>query len=255
MPGPEIPGTDHVCRFCGGSKCDDGQPLGAAFMPRREEPYLSTNWLEYTGAPSRPDQLAAIRQHLTNKGRKLSANGRLAVLHLQTVIDQVRSSTPDARTLAAHHEPEPADPTRLRNLRIHRGRSVDSRSDRACGAGSLRSQRVRGWNVLNSAPPPMKNSMRGRTTAALTMHPTAADRAPRPARSEFLSSRRPLPTRRAHDGPAPGCSRVSIGRTSTPPPKYRPSCAPGCFEATSIASSMSSASMMKNAPSGSSVGA
>jgi hypothetical protein len=53
----------------------------------------------------------AIRQHLTDKGMTLPANGLLAVLHLQTVIDQVRSSAPDARTLTAHHEPEPSDPT------------------------------------------------------------------------------------------------------------------------------------------------
>jgi hypothetical protein len=80
-------------------------------MPRREEPYLSTNWLEYTGARSRADQLTVVRQNLTDKGRKLSANGRLAVLRLETVIDHVRSSTPDARTITAHHEPERADPT------------------------------------------------------------------------------------------------------------------------------------------------
>jgi hypothetical protein len=53
----------------------------------------------------------AIRQHLTDKGMTLPAHGRLAVLHLQTVIDHVQSSTPDARTLAIHHEPEPSDPT------------------------------------------------------------------------------------------------------------------------------------------------
>jgi hypothetical protein len=47
-----------------------------------------------------------------NKNMRLSANGRLAVLHLQTVIDHVRSNTPDARTLAAHHEPIlPSDPS------------------------------------------------------------------------------------------------------------------------------------------------
>jgi hypothetical protein len=111
MPGPEIPGTDHVCRLCGETKCPDGQPFGAAFMPRPDEPYISTNWLECTGAPSREDQLTVIRQHLTNKGRKLPTNGYLAVLHLQTVIDHVRSSAPDARMLTAHHEPEPCDPT------------------------------------------------------------------------------------------------------------------------------------------------
>jgi hypothetical protein len=115
MPGLEIPGTDHVCRFCGEKKCDDdGRPLGIAFRlrpPPDGDLYLSTNWLESTDASSRAEQLTIIHQHLTNKGRKLTAHGRLAVLHLQTVIDYVRSNAPDARTLAAHHEPEPSDPS------------------------------------------------------------------------------------------------------------------------------------------------
>src|SRR5687768_14971376 len=118
MPGPEIPITDHVCRLCGASKCDNaGQPLGDAFMlrpargGRPAEEYLSTNWLEFTGALSRADQLTIVRQHLANKDMKLSANARLAVLHLQTTIDHVRSSTLDARTLAAHHEKLACDPS------------------------------------------------------------------------------------------------------------------------------------------------
>jgi hypothetical protein len=85
--------------------------LRRANIQRPADEYLSTNWLECTGAHSRADQLTIIRQHLTNKGRKLTAHGRLAVLHLQTVVDYVRSTAPDARTLAAHHEPEPSDPT------------------------------------------------------------------------------------------------------------------------------------------------
>jgi hypothetical protein len=72
-------------------------------MPRPADEYLSTNWLECTGALSRADQLTVIRQHLTNK-LKLKASGRLAVLHLQTLIDHVISGTPDARMLSAHHE-------------------------------------------------------------------------------------------------------------------------------------------------------
>lgn len=81
-------------------------------MLRPADEYLSTNWLECTGAQSRADQLAIVREHLTNKGRKLTALGRLAVLHLQTVFDYVRSSAPDARVLSAHHEPIlPPDPS------------------------------------------------------------------------------------------------------------------------------------------------
>ncbi len=81
-------------------------------MPRLTEPYLSVNWLEGTGASLRARQLAIVRQHLRNKGRTLSPKGRLAVLNLQIAFDHVRSGTPDARRLAAHHEPElPADPS------------------------------------------------------------------------------------------------------------------------------------------------
>ena len=112
MPGPEIPGTDHLCRLCGATKCDEsGRPVGDAFMLRPAEAYLSSNWLEYTGAQTRADQLATIRGHLADKGMKLSANARLAVLHLQTVIDHVRSWSPDARRITANHEPEPLDPS------------------------------------------------------------------------------------------------------------------------------------------------
>jgi hypothetical protein len=112
MPGPEIPGTDHVCRLCGATKCDeDGRPVGDAFMLRPAEAYLSTNWLEGIGAPARADQRATVRRHLADKGMNLSANARLAVLHLHTVIEHVRSWSPDARVITAHHEPEPLDPS------------------------------------------------------------------------------------------------------------------------------------------------
>ena len=81
-------------------------------MLKPDETYLSTNWMECTEATSRADQLTIIRQHLTNKDIKLTANGRLAVLHLQAVIDHVRLNAPDARTLVAHHEPIlPHDPS------------------------------------------------------------------------------------------------------------------------------------------------
>lgn len=108
MPGPKIPKTDHVARLCGESKCDDnGRPMGAAFLLRQDEPYLSVNWLESTGASQRTAQLAVVRQHLTAKGISLPAKGRLALLHLLTVFDHVRSASPDSRELTAHHEPQP----------------------------------------------------------------------------------------------------------------------------------------------------
>ncbi len=81
-------------------------------MLRSNEPYLSVNWLEYTGASSLAQQLAIVRNHLTNKGMKLPAKGRFAVLHLQTVFDYVEIGTPDSHRLTAHHEPNlPHDPS------------------------------------------------------------------------------------------------------------------------------------------------
>jgi hypothetical protein len=76
-------------------------------MLRADENYLSVNWLESTGATSRAQQLAVVRQHLTNKGMKLPAKGRLAVLHVQAACNHVKSRAPDSRRLTAHHEPDP----------------------------------------------------------------------------------------------------------------------------------------------------
>lgn len=81
-------------------------------MLRSDEPYLSVNWLEHTGASSRVDQLKIVRTHLTKKGMNLPEKGRLAVLHLQTVFDHVETEAPDSRRLTAHHEPQlPHDPS------------------------------------------------------------------------------------------------------------------------------------------------
>jgi len=112
MSGPRIEGADHVSHLCGGSKCDDdGRPLGVAFLPRETDEYLSVNWLEHTGASCRAQQLKLVRDYLTKKGMNLTKNGRLAVLHLQTLFDHIESETPDSRQLTAHHEPEPLDPS------------------------------------------------------------------------------------------------------------------------------------------------
>lgn len=79
-------------------------------MLKADEQYLSVNWLEHTGASSRAKQLAIVRKHLAIK-RTLAAKERLAVLHLQTVFDHVKTKTRGSHTLKAHHEPEPEDPS------------------------------------------------------------------------------------------------------------------------------------------------
>jgi len=63
-------------------------------MLREDEGYLSVNWLESTGAASRAQQLAIVRQHLINKGMTLPATARIGVLHLQAAFAHVRIGTP-----------------------------------------------------------------------------------------------------------------------------------------------------------------
>lgn len=111
MRGPRIPLTNYVSRLCPPTKCgDDGSPSGAAFMPREGEDYLSVNWLECTGFGQREEQIEAVRYQLKNKGMRLPATGRLAVLHLQSLLRHIQGNDPDGHELSVHHEREADDP-------------------------------------------------------------------------------------------------------------------------------------------------
>lgn len=111
MPGPELPDSEHVARYCSRSRCDDeGRPLGTAFMPKPEEPYLSVNWLEKTGANCRSEQLDLIRHFAAAGGLTLRASGKFAVLALSTTLAWVQEQA--SRRLSVCHEPiGQTDPT------------------------------------------------------------------------------------------------------------------------------------------------
>lgn len=107
MPGPKIPETDHVTLLCGATKCDDkGRPQGSAFFVKPDHSYLSVNWLEFTRAQSRAEQLACVRKYLKDKGMTLGAKAWLPVLHLQSSFDLVASEWKGGPRLSAHHESE-----------------------------------------------------------------------------------------------------------------------------------------------------
>ena len=56
MKGDHLPANDHVVRYCAGSKlAEDGTPLAAAFFLRRNEKYLSVEWLEYLQQHAKDD--------------------------------------------------------------------------------------------------------------------------------------------------------------------------------------------------------
>lgn len=98
MTGSDIPDSDNVVRYVGGSHIEDGQVLGGAFClpPGREA--LSVNWLECFAPLPKPEQLAEIRRlsRLT-----MGASGRLAELNVGAVKSYVGQQRPSLRLVSA----------------------------------------------------------------------------------------------------------------------------------------------------------
>lgn len=94
MTGSDIPDSDNVVRYVGGSHIEDGQGLGGAFClpPGREA--LSVNWLECFAHLPKPEQLAEIRRlsRLT-----MGASGRLAELNVGAVKSYAGQQRPSLR--------------------------------------------------------------------------------------------------------------------------------------------------------------
>jgi len=115
MKGEHLPGADHVARLCPFAKLneDSGEPGAAAFMLRTGEEYLSVNWLEYLGKPSRGEAIKELRL-LYGKKFRVGAKAKIAVLNVGDFTSYVQSEV--ATALAVLHEPlEPnggvADPS------------------------------------------------------------------------------------------------------------------------------------------------
>lgn len=64
--------------------------LGAAFLLRAGEEYLSVNWLEHFHPADRAIQVAAVRQTLRDKGRTVARTAHFAVLNAGTAVDRCR---------------------------------------------------------------------------------------------------------------------------------------------------------------------
>jgi hypothetical protein len=114
MKGDQIPGGDHIARYCGGANVhEDGTIDGAAFRLRKRpdswEGYLSVNWLEYLGPAERLRQIEKLRQVFLNKPFKLGAKVKFAVHEVAALCEYVRRKSPDRRELRVLHEPFPDD--------------------------------------------------------------------------------------------------------------------------------------------------
>ena len=108
VKGDNIPPNHHVARYCYGKGIDDGQIIGAAFLPRPTHAYLSVNWLEYLECPDRPSEINEVRKRYATRFN-LNKKDKIALLNVGATCLKVAEKSEDHRCLNATHEPEPTD--------------------------------------------------------------------------------------------------------------------------------------------------
>lgn len=108
-PNTSLPDDDHVSRYCRPSNIEDGIPTTAAFLPRSGEEYLSVNWLEYFGEVTLDAAVEGIRAVFSEKGYRVSRNGRFAALNVGEVKTAVEEAT--GRAVSVDYLPLVDDPS------------------------------------------------------------------------------------------------------------------------------------------------
>ena len=104
MTDDPLPLIDHIARFCDRryiSENDGVEP--GVFMLRKDEEYLSVQWLERLGKSSRCDEIDGVRKILSQH-LKIRSPSKIAVLNVgKTCEHVVQSSGWNIRML---HKPE-----------------------------------------------------------------------------------------------------------------------------------------------------
>ena len=106
MKGDPLPGKDHISHYCAPKTAPDGIPTGASFIPRKDDEFLSVNWMEHFGKTDQKAQIAKIREHIE---LTLARNGLFAVLNVGKVIDYIHKV--GEKKLSILHEPTQSDPS------------------------------------------------------------------------------------------------------------------------------------------------
>ncbi|MCI0659894.1 MAG: hypothetical protein L0220_02355, partial [Acidobacteria bacterium] len=103
MTGDEVPDSDHISRYCGGSHVkSDGRTIsGTAFRLRKErkEEYLSVNWLEFLDKENRPEEIQEIQKILAAKFKTVGSKAKIAVLNVGKMRGDVQTNSDDHRIL------------------------------------------------------------------------------------------------------------------------------------------------------------
>ena len=122
-----VPPTDHISRYCEKRYLDGDRITGAAFRlrqaiaTRKEETYLSVNWLEFLKCGSRLEEIEEIQRILATKFRRIHKRDRIAVGNVGQVLKHVRLESPDHRELSVVRERQESDESHcgIHGLRVN----------------------------------------------------------------------------------------------------------------------------------------
>ncbi len=104
MKGDQIPGPDHIARFCRPGQVADEQIQATAFMLRSKEESLSVNWLEFLNCSSRNSEINEIRNIFSAK-LSIGARAKIAVLNVGEIREKILTESPDRRKIEVLHDP------------------------------------------------------------------------------------------------------------------------------------------------------
>ncbi|MCH7612937.1 MAG: hypothetical protein IIB45_06205 [Candidatus Marinimicrobia bacterium] len=104
MSEDRVPDKDHIARLCLPSKIENENIQASAFMLRKDEIFLSVNWLEILNCTDREDEISEIRNVYSAKFT-VSKNAKLAVLNVGELCKKVVEKSPDHRMLEVFHTP------------------------------------------------------------------------------------------------------------------------------------------------------
>ncbi len=105
-----LPDDNRIARCCKPSSVSAAKmPMATAFALRREDAYLSVNWLEYFGTADVGAAIDALRCVSRRKGYQVRPNGRFAILGVGSAKTAGLASL--GRKLRIERQPLPEDPS------------------------------------------------------------------------------------------------------------------------------------------------
>lgn len=106
MTGDPLPNSDHIARICERKYVESEGVASGAFMLRKDEGYLSVQWLEHLGKANRQEEIGEARE-IFSRNLKLRPSAKIAVLNVEKTCDHVVRESGFA--IWVLHQPAPND--------------------------------------------------------------------------------------------------------------------------------------------------